>query len=158
MATGFFGKLPLRGDFVARGLPPGARAPVDRWLTRYLAPLARTPDDWPEGGFRGLITHDQGALALLILPGRDMSGRAFPLAAICPADGAGQAEIDLWADTALPAMTRACQGELDAEGLIALVEALGPDRGQSALNPPLIWARGEVPVDPAAFAERAGQN
>ncbi len=41
MATGFFGKLPARGDFVARGLPPGARPVVDRWLTRMLAPAAR---------------------------------------------------------------------------------------------------------------------
>ncbi|AUH66535.1 type VI secretion system-associated protein TagF [Paracoccus zhejiangensis] len=152
MATGFFGKLPARGDFVTRGLPPGARPMVDRWLTRMLAPLARQPEDWPAGGFRALLGHGDEALALLILPSRDTSGREFPLAAVSPATAAGQAEIDHWADQALTALDRACRGDLDADDLAAVLDPLAVAAGQTALTPPLIWAVGQPPTEPVAVS------
>lgn len=152
MATGFFGKLPARGDFVTRGLPPGTRPVVDRWLTRVLAPLARRPADWPADGYRALLSHAEGALALLILPSRDTSGREFPLAAVAPANGAGQAELDQWANQALPTLTRAAQGGLDADDLAAALEPLAVGAGQTPLTPPLIWAAGQPPVDPALIS------
>ena len=149
MATGFFGKLPARGDFVTRGLPPGTRPVVDRWLTRV---LARQVDDWPPQGFRALLSHGEARLALLILPSRDTSGREFPLAAVAPANGAGQAELDQWADQALPALTHAAQGGLDADDLAAALEPLVVGAGQTPLTPPLIWAAGQPPIDPALIS------
>ncbi len=148
MATGFFGKLPASGDFVTRGLPDGVRPLLDRWLTRTLAPLAQRPEDWPPEGLRGLIAHGGNALALLILPSRDTSGRAFPLAAAALATGAGQAQVDDWADRACPALRLAREGELDAAGLIARIAALGPDTGGPSLNPPLLWCPGQPPQEP----------
>ncbi|MBU3031510.1 type VI secretion system-associated protein TagF [Paracoccus marinaquae] len=158
MATGFFGKLPLRGDFVTRGLPSGARAVVDRWLTGILAPLARLPEAWPEDGLRGLITHGEGVLALLILPSRDKSGRAFPLAAVSWVPQTGQAQVDAWADQILPALRRASRGDLDADDLFALLERQQPPADGTAPSPPLIWAKGLSPVDPAAFLQQMDQN
>ncbi|WP_299911708.1 type VI secretion system-associated protein TagF [uncultured Paracoccus sp.] len=152
MATGFFGKLPARGDFVTRGLPPGTRPLVDRWLTRMLAPLARQPENWPPQGFRALLGHGEEALALLILPSRDTSGREFPLAAVSPTAGAGQAEIDHWADQALPALARACRGDLDADDLAAALDPLVVAAGQTALTPPLIWAVGQPPTEPVTLS------
>lgn len=157
MGTGFFGKLPSRGDFVTRGLPSGARAVIDRWLTRILAPLARQPQIWPEGGFRGLISHDDGVLTLLILPSRDMSGRAFPLAAVAWIPQTGQAQVDAWADEILPALNRASRGDLDIQDLIALLEAQAPPAPGPALGPPLIWAGGLAPAEPAAFLQQMDQ-
>lgn len=157
MATGFFGKLPARGDFVARGLPPGARPVVDRWLTRVLAPFARQPDDWPETGLRAIIAHDGGLFALLVLPSRDTSGRAFPLAGICWTGSSGQAQIDAWADAILPALTAARRGDLDADELIAHLQDHGLPAGEPSLSPPLIWAAGIAPTDPAAFLQQMDQ-
>lgn len=147
MATGFFGKLPARGDFVSRGLPPGARPVVDRWLTRMLAPFAREPEDWPEGGLRAMIAHDGQMLALLILPSRDAPGREFPLAAVAAVAETGQPQVDIWADAALPALTQAVAGNLDGDGLIELIGALPLVAGE-APDLPAIWVIGCDPQPP----------
>lgn len=157
MATGFFGKLPARGDFVTRGLPSGARPVVDRWLTRVLSPMARRPECWPGGGLRGLIAHGEDVLALLILPSRDAAGRHFMLAAIAPSSGTGQAQVDAWAEQVLPALTRAVEGDLDANDLIALLANLTLPAGGAASRPPLLWAENGAPQDPVTFvAQMAG--
>lgn len=153
MGTGFFGKLPASGDFVARSLPSGARSTLDRWLTRLLLAYgADTPERWPEGGVRGVITHAGQPLALLVVPSLDAAGREFPLAAAVPAQGAGQERIDLWAAEVLPALLAAVQGGLDAAGLIALlgeVPALGAEGAR--LAPPVFWVDGGRPVDVEGF-------
>ncbi|ETX30228.1 type VI secretion system-associated protein TagF, partial [Roseivivax isoporae] len=82
MTTGFFGKLPAAGDFVARGLPPGARAPLDRWLTQMLGEAAARPAAWPGAGLLAVMRAGQGTLLVAALPSRDAAGRAFPLAAV----------------------------------------------------------------------------
>lgn len=154
MATGFFGKMPAHGDFVARGLPAGARPVLDHWLTRVLAPLARQPDNWPEGGFRAVIAHGDAVLALLILPSRDRSARAFPLAAVAVADAAGQAQVDAWADQVLPALCLAGQGRIDAEKLIERLGRFTLPADKVTLAPPLIWIMGQSPQDPAALLQQ----
>ena len=55
MATGLFGKLPLAGDFLARGLGPGQRARVDQWLTRHLGAFSAHPERWPAQGLMALL-------------------------------------------------------------------------------------------------------
>lgn len=156
MGTGFFGKLPASGDFVARGLPSGARAMLDRWLTRLLLACgAETPERWPEGGVRGVITHAGQPLALLVVPSLDAAGREFPLAAAVPAQAAGQAQIEDWAGQALPLLERAAQGELDAEALIALLGEVPPPSSEGrGLSSPQLWARGSPPEDPDGFVAR----
>src|SRR3954453_18054210 len=47
LQVGFFGKLPVRGDFVRAGLPHAFVAPWDAWLQRVLpAALTALADDW----------------------------------------------------------------------------------------------------------------
>ncbi|NAZ18124.1 hypothetical protein GT020_19040, partial [Glutamicibacter soli] len=68
-------------------------------------------------------------------------------------NGAGQAELDAWADQALPALARARDGDLDADDLAAALEPLAAAAGPGGLTPPLIWAKGQPPLDPAAFLQ-----
>lgn len=88
-STGWWGKLPTRGDFVGRGLPKRGQQAWDGWLQRGLAAAAQqlgaaalrecllSMSLWhfvvlPRGG-RNLLWC--GVLA----PSRDRVGRAFPL-------------------------------------------------------------------------------
>lgn len=157
MGTGFFGKLPTNGDFVARGLPAGVQPVLDRWLTRLLVACGDAAERWPEDGLRGLIAHAGHPLALLVVPSQDAAGREFPLAALTPANDAGRAEIDIWAGLALPALRDAAQGGLDAAGLVASLGSIpaisGPGDG-AGLVPPLVWTGVSPPEDPADFMAR----
>ncbi|WP_299196525.1 TagF domain-containing protein [uncultured Tateyamaria sp.] len=76
--TGFYGKLPLHGDFVSRGLKPG----VKRALDQLLAKLATA--DLPEDGLRASLCFENQMWLALILPSFDAPGRFFPLAVMVP--------------------------------------------------------------------------
>nr|WP_239027385.1 type VI secretion system-associated protein TagF [Ramlibacter algicola] len=85
--VGWYGKLPTRGDFLGRGLPPRWRGEWDGWLQRGLALAASLPDggDWRErlAGFApwrylALPSPDE-AWCGIVLASRDRVGRAFPL-------------------------------------------------------------------------------
>ena len=82
----WYGKLPARGDFIGRGLPPRWRSDWDGWLQQGLA-LAPTRLDgalrerlrafapwrylaWPAPG---------EAWCGIVVPSHDRVGRAFPL-------------------------------------------------------------------------------
>jgi type VI secretion system protein ImpM len=121
-ATALFGKLPGLGDFVARGLPPGLRAPLDRWLTTHLARHARAPETWPAAGLRATLILNGTSLTALILPSSDRAGRAFPLAC-CHLPGLDRAAAEAWCAAALPAALAATEGMLDPDALIAALPA-----------------------------------
>jgi type VI secretion system ImpM family protein len=97
-APGFTGKLPSRGDFVDRGLPPGQRRVFEDWASSLMATVA-------EGGGASTDAFDRmapwcfqighgvpvvGGIAGVVLPSRDSVGRRAPLIAAGPAspDGA----------------------------------------------------------------------
>ena len=83
----WYGKLPARGDFVGRGLPPRWRAEWDEWLQQGLALAATTL----EGGelrerlgsftpWRYVAQAGSGETWCgIMVPSRDRVGRAFPL-------------------------------------------------------------------------------
>ena len=75
---GVFGKMPLTGDFVARGLPIAIRRKLDIWVSHHLSGRDGT---WPEGGIRGLLNLDGELTLFLAVPSRDSVGRRFPLVA-----------------------------------------------------------------------------
>lgn len=144
-----FGKLPCRGDFVARGLPAGLRAPLDRWLTCHLAPRAR--DTWPEGGLRATLALAGHTLSALILPSADRAGRAFPLAC-CHLPGLSHAAAEAWCDAALPAAMTATRGALSPDALRDALAAL--PQAPEAPPAPGLWTAGRDPMaaDPPAPA------
>ena len=147
--TGFFGKLPTLGDFVARGLPQGVRPVLDRWLTLNLADPARRPELWPRTGLRALVPgRSAESMALVILAGRDTSGRAFPLAACCTPVTTDQNGVDHWADAVVPALHEALDCHLDADTLQSRLAGLAdPAHTEVPLLPPLMWTD-QAPLPP----------
>jgi type VI secretion system protein ImpM len=90
--VGFFGKVPVRGDFVRRALPASFVTPWDRWLQAGIAgSKGILGDDWldvyltsPVWRF-SLSTHLAGerAVAGVFIPSVDRVGRYFPFTVAC---------------------------------------------------------------------------
>lgn len=139
--TGFFGKLPARGDFLRAGLPRRFTDPLDDWLRTALgAARAACGEHWDEvwtaaPAWRfalppGACGPDP-ALGVM-LASRDSVGRSFPLilARLAPAS-------DPMAAAFLAAAERA--------GRSAIAAALAPEALQALLHLPA-----ETPPDPSA--------
>jgi type VI secretion system protein ImpM len=83
----WYGKVPARGDFVGRGLPPRWRSDWDTWLQRGLALAATTLEDAALrerlGAFapwRYLALPEPGEIWCgIVVASHDRVGRAFPL-------------------------------------------------------------------------------
>ncbi len=148
MGTGFFGKMPASGDFIARGLRPHIRPLLDRWLTLHLAEPARRPEIWPETALHALIQGPEHMLALAILPSQDAVGRHFPLAACCPVESADQAGVENWAAAVFPALCLSQSPAFNPDALYAALQPVSdPPAVASSLTPPLAWAS-DPPVKP----------
>lgn len=137
--TGFFGKIPASGDFVARGLQTGLKPILDRWLTRHLAAFARRPELWPVSGLRGHWSPTGTlTLALLILPSQDAASREFPLVFCADAQGADQKSVDVWADAVLTCIDLS----LSADQIAATVkETVRPALSSTLAAVPLFWTQ-----------------
>ncbi|NBB70385.1 MAG: type VI secretion system-associated protein TagF, partial [Alphaproteobacteria bacterium] len=133
--AGCYGKLPARGDFVARDLPRGFVTAWDGWLNATLPASRRTLGDaWPEAflagpvwGFvlgRGVI--DDGAWAGVLCPSADRVGRCYPFTlaarAVEPAEGA--AALPAWLAAAEETGLTALAPERPPEATFAAVRAL----------------------------------
>jgi type VI secretion system protein ImpM len=99
-APGFFGKLPSRGDFVVRRLPPDFVTPWDEWLEAALAQSrAQLGERWLDVYLTSPIWRFvlspgvAGAEAYcgVVMPNVDRVGRYFPLVAAAPLDLEGRA-------------------------------------------------------------------
>jgi type VI secretion system protein ImpM len=150
-APGFFGKLPLAGDFVSRRLPPGFVDVWDRWISRHLArrplgaPLCFLHPATPAGAMTGVV-----------LESRDRGGRRFPLT--LAARSAPRAYLPAaavaWHATLIAAGEAATGGDIGVEALDARLGAMagppvpdGPDaRGL------LLWRPGAAPRETEAEA------
>jgi type VI secretion system protein ImpM len=131
--TGFFGKLPARGDFLRVGLPRSFTDPLDDWLRTALAAAraafaARWDEAW-EAAPSWRFTLPAGACGPdpaigVVLPSRDSVGRCFPLvlARLTPAS-------DPMAPAFLAAAERA--------GRTAIAAALEPTAVQAMLHLPV---------------------
>ena len=150
MATvGFFGKVPVRGDFVRRVLPASFVTPWDRWLQAGIAgSKGILGDDWldvyltsPVWRF-SLSAHMAGEMAVagVFIPSVDQVGRYFPFTVAC-----------LLPASATPIAIRAQAAWFDAAEALALqmlTEDASPDdlasemeRLGGPLTPPLLSDR-----------------
>lgn len=161
--VGWYGKLPTRGDFVGRGLPPRWRSEWDGWLQRGISLASTQPDggDWRErlAGFApwrylALPSRDE-AWCGIVLASRDRVGRTFPLtlaerlpAPMSPARSAAR----------LASLRGALQEGPDAlEAAIAALPPLPamdpePEPGPWPAPPSSLWWPLAAPPDAAAIA------
>ncbi len=148
--TGFFGKMPATGDFVARGLPQGLRLPLDRWLTDCLA--AAAPEDWPPDGLRARVGLGGMTVLIAAVPSEDKLGRLYPLVAVLRGDNVPVAAGNAWCDAVIYDLADAADGLIGAEDLTRrLAEA--PEPGAGAVETAdVVWRTGRPP----APATRAG--
>lgn len=138
--AGLFGKLPIRGDFLTRRLPPPFVERWDDWLQTALSESRRRlEDEWldcylvaPLWRFAMLPgTIDARAYAGVLVPSVDRVGRYFPLtlAAEVPAlPAACEVFTDWrgWFDALENLALKALAPDLDFDPFDAALAALGP--------------------------------
>ncbi len=141
---GFHGKVPSRGDFVSRRLPPGFAAPWDEWLQRLIhASRARLGSDWLAAWLEAPVWHFALGAGVagparcygVLIPSVDRVGRHFPFAILGLARPGG---------AALPRWTL----RVEALALSALDDGFDPDCLEEALA--VLGAPGDPGADPAA--------
>jgi type VI secretion system protein ImpM len=148
--TGFWGKIPSRGDFVGSGLARDAVAAWDGWVSAALAasqgalgeawmPAWMEAPVWCFAAAPGCF--GRAALAGLWMPSADRAGRAFPL--LIATDGAAGAA---WLAAAEDAGRAALADLLEPEALAARLP--GADAGQPAEAGSAWWTEGSPRVKP----------
>jgi len=133
VASGFYGKLPARGDFVRGGLP---RDFIDRWDAWLAAAIAGSRTAMGEAWLPAFlespvwrfvltpgICGDCGVLGLM-LPSVDRAGRYFPLTFAALFRGPAPLDDPAWLD--------ACE----AAGRAALEQDVGPEQLGAMLGTP----------------------
>jgi type VI secretion system protein ImpM len=144
--VGFFGKVPLRGDFVRRALPASFITPWDHWLQTGIAGSQKMlGDDWlgvyltsPAWRF-ALSPHVAGDMAVAgtFIPSVDRVGRYFPFTLACLLEGES-APVAIrghtaWFDDAEALARKALTEDACFDDLVSGVEHLGCP----TLTPPL---------------------
>ena len=126
--TGFYGKLPARGDFVRSGLPRSFTDPWDEWLGTMIAgSRARMGEAWLPAYLEApvwrfyLPTGVCGVLPVvgLMIPSVDKAGRYFPLtfAALCE----NTAGVETWLDRCEDAGFAALEQDSPPDAIAAMV-------------------------------------
>lgn len=165
MRCGFLGKLPARGDFIARGLPRGFSEAWDAWLaeamtgSRQILAAAWLPA-WMEapiwrfalpGGHCG-----PDAAAGVMLPSVDRSGRHWPLtlAAVFPGLSGTPVPDDSWLEALEAAGLEAVMADAEpdhlAERIAQAPAGFGIGGGRATW-----WTEGSPRVAPRRFAAGA---
>lgn len=155
---GFFGKVPARGDFVARRVAPGLAEQWDAWLTLLTTSVRESAgEDWPEAwltaplwhfALGGGVVHGVGAAGVLVASA-DRVGRLFPFTIIGPASGVPD---EAWCDAVEALVLESLEDAFDPDVLDESLTRLGPpgpgeplDSGQS------LWrCRGSDRVEPTS--------
>ena len=138
--TGFYGKLPCRGDFIQRRVPQEFVDPWDAWLQQCLyASRQQLGEGWLEAYLTSPIWRfvlaggicGETPYAGVMLASVDRVGRYFPLTLICPLEPGGclvEAACEggrLWFEAAEALALKALDAsDLDVQGFDAEVDAL----------------------------------
>jgi type VI secretion system protein ImpM len=135
--AGFFGKLPLRGDFINRGLPRTFMDGLDAWLRGAIqVSRERLGEQWldryltsPLWRFAlGAGACGDGAYAGVLMPSVDRVGRYFPLAIAAPVSqqqGLLSLTAAPWYETAEAVALGGLDDGCELEDFIEAVRALG---------------------------------
>jgi type VI secretion system protein ImpM len=168
-APGFFGKIPARGDFLRRRIPPAVAPTWDQWLGQLTVAVRDAAGEaWPAAWLTAPLWHfalgsaiapPSGAAGVLVAS-VDRVGRMFPFTVIGPSAGIPD---ETWS-AAVEAMTlEALEDGFDPETLDAALVRLGPPAEETELAPgqSLWWCRGSDRVPPtrslvAGLPDRAG--
>ncbi|WP_158743540.1 type VI secretion system-associated protein TagF [Acidisphaera sp. L21] len=132
VSIGFYGKLPVRGDFLRSGLPRSFVDPWDDWLQRGIAATQTREPDWVSAWLEAPIWRfllpagccgDQAVLGVW-MPSVDRANRYFPLtlAAVGDITAAG-AFLDAAEQAGVDALAHDWEPEALAE---RLQNAFGP--------------------------------
>ena len=158
VVTGFFGKLPARGDFVRGGLPSSFVEVWDGWLSHVLTE-SRTVlgDRWQPAWMEApvwrfhLPAGQTGPAAMLGLwmPSVDAAGRCFPLTLAA----VSAARSDPWLDGAEACGRAALEADMAPAALSACLDGLADDLvpQEQALTEASWWTEGAPLVPAAAF-------
>ncbi len=151
--TGFYGKLPARGDFVCQALPAAFTRPWDGWLAGVIGASQNTLGaDWVAAWLEApvwrfaLASGVAGAAAVVgvMLPSVDRAGRYFPLcfAALFPETTSRQAGGDAdWLDRCEAAGRAALEQDAPPDQLAALMGA-PPDHAPDLAHGSAFWTEG----------------
>jgi len=170
--SGFYGKIPARGDFVRAGLPRSFTDPWDDWLQAALSG-SRTAlgSAWTEAWLEAPIWRFQlpsgicgpHAALGLFLPSIDRAGRYFPLSFACLAQGrppgsAWPNAAFAWLDQAEAVGLAALEHDLDPDALETQLKACNPAQANIVPPPALSsasctwWTQGAPRVPATRFA------
>jgi type VI secretion system protein ImpM len=172
--SGYFGKIPARGDFVGSGLPSPTTKHWDRFISAALAAAkaadpVRWPDIWLEAPvWRFALPATMCGPAPLLgiwMPSIDKAGRHFPLMIATTIDNATPAHMarhgTAWLDAAEDAGRAAIADDLPPDQLTALIPpppdlTATPDTGlpydmQPRPGAGLWWTEGSPLVPPQAL-------
>jgi type VI secretion system protein ImpM len=144
--TGFFGKLPSRGDFLSRRLPRGFTDPWDHWLQSAVADsreqlgeswldIYLTSPIWRFALSTGLC--GEAAWCGILMPSVDRVGRYFPLTVAAPLESGGNLTALLHDDSR---WFSRCE-ELALGSLAEEIPLEGFDQALIDLPPPVIPPR-----------------
>jgi type VI secretion system protein ImpM len=156
--TGFFGKLPARGDFVRANLPEDFIAPLDGWCRECLAASRQAlGDGWEEAWMSAPIWRfllPPGACGPYAvfgtwLPSADKVGRHYPFI-LC---ALASSTVDLeqgnhWADAAEAAGLAGVVEDLPHPEIAARLQRPAPDSPPQSLG---WWTEGSPFVNPRRF-------
>jgi type VI secretion system protein ImpM len=136
LAPGFFGKLPSRGDFLARRVPPVIASAWEDWLaTLVIQARAGLRDDWPDAWLTAPLWHFVLGTKLLpphggagiVVASVDRVGRMFPFSIIGAADAPeGDGASRRWACRAETLLLDALDDSFDPSQLDDALLRLGP--------------------------------
>ncbi len=148
--VGFFGKLPVLGDFLSRRLGPDFVEPWDQWLQQAMhMARAQVGGEWHElyaqaapwrFALEAGVCGGSPVLGVLV-PSNDRVGRQFPLTVACPLPaGLGALEVaagsEAWFAATEALLERAVGGGMDLAAFDLAVTDLAVTLAQSGLTAP----------------------
>ena len=148
MAPGFFGKVPARGDFLARRVPVSIASLWEAWLQQVTATVRAAGErGWQDAWLTAPLWHfvlgrtlapPHGAAGVM-LASADRVGRLFPFTLIAAA-GPQPTDASAWSREAEALALGALGDDFDPASLDAALVRLGPPPAPHGPNrPPGLW-------------------